>query len=88
MPEDSDQIIEKTIREGWAANGLPPDGLPPSDDPRMKGLIDIMRQGRRQAEVEITRLKRREREIELRLADLEARVRRVEEQVGLGHTLQ
>ena len=88
MHEDSDQVIEKMIRDGWAANGLAPEDLPPSDDPRMHGLIAIMRLGWRKAEAEISRLTRRERELALRLAEIEERVRRIEEAVGLGYTLQ
>lgn len=88
MQEDTDQAIEKMIREGWAANGLAADDLPPSHDPRMQGLIAIMRTGWGRAEAEITRLRKREREIEVRLADLEERVRQVEEKIGRGYTLQ
>jgi hypothetical protein len=88
MQDETDQTIEQLIRDGWAANGLSSDDLPQSDDARMLGLIAIMRSGWGRAEAEIDRLRRREREIELRLADLEERVRQVEEKIGLGYTLQ
>jgi hypothetical protein len=88
MSEDADQSWEQTIREVWAANGLSAADLPPSHDPRMKGMIAILRHGFDRCEAELDRLRQRERDIELRLSDLEERVREVEEQIGLGRTLQ
>lgn len=88
MHDETDQAIEQLIREEWAANGLLAEDLPANGDPRMQGLIAVMRSGWGRAEAEIDRLRRRKRDIELRLADLEERVRQVEEKIGLGFTLQ
>ncbi len=54
----------------------------------MKGLIAIVREGRRHAETEVARLERRASEVEQQLAELEVRVRRLEARVGVGQTLQ
>jgi hypothetical protein len=90
MDEDIDVVIEQVIREAWAATGQRPLELPPPSDPRMRRMMEHLRDGsRRIAEKQIARVQLREFELEQRLAEIEARVRKLEERVGLhGTTLQ
>jgi hypothetical protein len=88
MAQSTDQAIESLIREGWAAQGLAARDLPPSEDPRMHGLIAIVRLALRGPEAKVARLERRAEEVERQVAELERRVRQLEARVGVGQILQ
>lgn len=88
MADTTDRAIETLIREGWAAQGLQPGDLPPTDDPRMHGLIAIVRLALSRSEAKVARLERRAEEVERQVAELERRMRHLEARVGVGQTLQ
>ncbi len=62
--------------------------LPARDDPRMKGLVAIVRVSRREVHEELVRLRQLEIDITERVSELEKRLLRLEERVGLARTLQ
>jgi len=85
MIEDADEFIEQAVREALTAAGYRAQELPARSDARMQRMIAHLRSASRKLfEDEVVRIRRRERDLEARVAEIECRVRGLEQRVGLG----